>query len=341
MSSPGTGWLPALDGVRALAVLAVVAFHVDPALVPSGSLGVEVFFVLSGFLITRLLLAEHARTGTVRLRGFYARRLRRLVPALVLLVLAQTVVLGVHGRLSGAYAAAAARALSYTDDLFLGYGGTRGPFALTWSLSIEEQFYLLWPAALLALLARLRRSGRPGGRPLVPALARLVALAVAVHLLVAHAGTRDGWLTRVLATAPARWVGRRSYSCYLLHLLVLGELTWLRPLGVRLAAVTAVALLAADLGYRWVEQPFLRRRGSAGALDLPGLEAAGAHLELLDRPGGDLGAHRLDVGVPAATGPAVRAADAHAEAGPLGADVADGSHGGTLLNVWGTGRCSS
>jgi len=144
-------------------VLAVVAFHVDPALVPSGSLGVEVFFVLSGFLITRLLLAEHARTGTVRLRGFYARRLRRLMPALVLLVLAQTVVLGVHGRLSGAYAADAARALSYTDDLFLGYGGTRGPFALTWSLSIEEQFYLLWPAVLLALLARLRRSGRRGG----------------------------------------------------------------------------------------------------------------------------------------------------------------------------------
>jgi peptidoglycan/LPS O-acetylase OafA/YrhL len=176
VSSPGTGWLPALDGVRALAVLAVVAFHVDPALVPSGSLGVE-----------------HARTGTVPLRGFYARRLRRLMPALVLLVLAQTVVLGVHGRLSGAYAADAARALSYTDDLFLGYGGTRGPFALTRSLSIEEQFYLLWPAVLLALLARLRRSGRPGGRPLVPALARLVALAVAVHLLVA-------------ATVPAGWV---------------------------------------------------------------------------------------------------------------------------------------
>ncbi len=171
MSSPGTGWLPALDGVRALAVLAVVAFHVDPALVPSGSLGVEV----------------------VRLRSFYARRLRRLTPALVLLVLAQTVVLGVHGRLSGAYAADAARALSYTDDLFLGYGGTRGPFALTWSLSIEEQFYLLWPAVLLALLARLRRSGRRGDRPLVPALARLVALAVAVHLLFA-------------ATVPAGWV---------------------------------------------------------------------------------------------------------------------------------------
>jgi len=176
VSSPGTGWLPALDGVRALAVLAVVAFHVDPALVPSGSLG-----------------AEHARTGTVRLPSFYARRLRRLMPALVLLVLAQTVVLRVHGRLSGAYAADAARALSYTDDLFLGYGGSRGPFALTWSLSIEEQFYLLWPAVLLALLARLRRSGRRGGRPLVPALARLVALAVAVHLLVA-------------VTVPAGWV---------------------------------------------------------------------------------------------------------------------------------------
>lgn len=227
MSSAGTGWLPALDGLRALAVLAVVAFHVDPALVPSGSLGVEVFFVLSGFLITRLLLAEHARTGTVRLRSFYARRLRRLMPALVLLVLAQTVVLGVHGRLGGAYAADAARALSYTDDLFLGYGGTRGPFALTWSLSIEEQFYLLWPAVLLALLARFRRSGRRGGRPLVPALARLVALAVAVHLLVA-------------ATVPAGWVPNFLPSSRLDALLAGALLGGGDPHGAAAAAVLGV-----------------------------------------------------------------------------------------------------
>ena len=72
---------PALDGLRALAVLAVVGFHVVPAQVPSGTLGVEVFFVLSGFLITRLLLAEHRRTGGVRLGAFWVRRTRRLAPA--------------------------------------------------------------------------------------------------------------------------------------------------------------------------------------------------------------------------------------------------------------------
>jgi len=295
VSSPGTGWLPALDGVRALAVLAVVAFHVDPALVPSGSLGVE-----------------HARTGTVPLRGFYARRLRRLMPALVLLVLAQTVVLGVHGRLSGAYAADAARALSYTDDLFLGYGGTRGPFALTWSLSIEEQFYLLWPAVLLALLARLRRSGRPGGRPLVPALARLVALAVAVHLLVA-ATVPAGWVPNflpssrldallagaLLAAGTRTAQQRQRVSAYLpapvaalalagLGVCVLLPASWFRGWGLLVSVPFAAAVIA---------RGHARRLAHPGAGDRPGQVGRPSVLQLLSAA--PAGAGGVDVGAAA------------------------------------------
>src|SRR5262245_34218586 len=77
---------PALDGVRAVAVLAVLLFHGGAAFLPGGFLGVDAFFVLSGFLITSLLLAEHARTGRIRLGAFWGRRARRLLPALLVVV---------------------------------------------------------------------------------------------------------------------------------------------------------------------------------------------------------------------------------------------------------------
>ena len=76
-------YIPALDGIRTLAVAAVVLYHLNPSLVPGGMQGVTVFFVLSGYLITRLLLSEHKGTGRIDLKGFWQRRLRRLVPAIV------------------------------------------------------------------------------------------------------------------------------------------------------------------------------------------------------------------------------------------------------------------
>jgi peptidoglycan/LPS O-acetylase OafA/YrhL len=78
--------LAGLDGLRAIAVIAVVAFHLLPNAIPGGGLGVDVFFVISGFLITGLLLAEREKTGRIRLRSFWARRARRLLPALAILV---------------------------------------------------------------------------------------------------------------------------------------------------------------------------------------------------------------------------------------------------------------
>src|SRR5688572_9338868 len=88
MGSGGLRYLPAVDGLRAVAVGAVVAFHLAPGAVPGGFLGVDTFFVVSGYLITSLLLAEHAADGGIALRAFWGRRARRLLPALLLLLVA-------------------------------------------------------------------------------------------------------------------------------------------------------------------------------------------------------------------------------------------------------------
>jgi peptidoglycan/LPS O-acetylase OafA/YrhL len=152
-----------LDGMRGVAVAAVVAYHVGlyrHQLVPGGWAGVDVFFVLSGFLITRILLTELSQSGRIDLRDFYYRRVIRLAPALLLLLLVLSCV---------ALTLAEQRAIDFTNiALALGYamnwsrafewfprwGGFLGH---TWSLSVEEQFYLVWPVTLL-LLARTRKA---------------------------------------------------------------------------------------------------------------------------------------------------------------------------------------
>ncbi|HEX8509194.1 MAG TPA: acyltransferase [Propionibacteriaceae bacterium] len=141
------------DGLRALAVLIVFVHHLDPDRLPGGVLGVTLFFSLSGFLITRLLLSEHQRLGGINLRRFYLRRLLRLMPALVAMVavtLVASVFVGNGETLGDAWPA-----LTYLSDFVFplrdSWGGVYGH---TWSLSVEEQFYLIWPAVLVVGLAR-------------------------------------------------------------------------------------------------------------------------------------------------------------------------------------------
>jgi peptidoglycan/LPS O-acetylase OafA/YrhL len=147
---------PELDGIRAIAVIGVIVAHVSNERFGNGYVGVELFFILSGYLITALLLAEHQRKGTINFRHFYARRALRLLPALyacvavwaVLGVLARPEARGEHylGVLAGAtYISNWVRALSTH---------TLGPTGYLWSLAVEEQFYFFWPPLVAFFLRK-------------------------------------------------------------------------------------------------------------------------------------------------------------------------------------------
>lgn len=158
LSGTLTTRMPWLDGLRALAVAAVLAFHSGATRATGGSVGVDVFFVLSGFLITLLLVREHRSSGRLHLGRFYARRALRLWPALVLLLLAGLVYAALAKHPVGTHdlATTVPGALFYVSD-FQAATGHLPLFGLTehtWSLSIEEHFYLLWPLLLGVMLAR-------------------------------------------------------------------------------------------------------------------------------------------------------------------------------------------
>jgi peptidoglycan/LPS O-acetylase OafA/YrhL len=145
--------IPALDGLRGLACLAVVGFHAFGTVFRGGQLGVDVFFVLSGFLITNILLQDLDTYGAIRFKHFYIRRARRLLPALVgTVTLAGIIWLIFGGR--GVFSNCALAALGYYSNWVICYYGytSMGSLQHTWSLAVEEQFYLIWPAMLLLLV---------------------------------------------------------------------------------------------------------------------------------------------------------------------------------------------
>ena len=156
-------YFPALDGLRGLAVLIVLVAHATPVYV-SGAAGVDVFFVLSGFLITGILADERSRTGAVRLVNFFVRRFLRLMPALWLSVCAVAVGDWALGRLDDERKVEMFWAVTYCMNWVLAFdAGEPWVMAHTWSLAIEEQFYLVWPFALLVLhKLRVGDGGRAG-----------------------------------------------------------------------------------------------------------------------------------------------------------------------------------
>ncbi len=193
----GQRYMPGLDGLRALAVLAVIAYHEQLGWAPGGLLGVGVFFTLSGYLITDLLLGQWARSGGLNLGDFWLRRARRLLPALFVMLAVVTAWVTVVSpsrlaSLRGAVAAAATYSSNwfyiYTHNSYFARFAPPGPLDHLWSLAVEEQFYLVWPWLLL-LGVYVVRGRRPNAvRWLaLPTLVLAAASAVAM-LMLYHPG---------------------------------------------------------------------------------------------------------------------------------------------------------
>src|SRR5215217_7817632 len=188
------GFRPDVEGMRAVAVLSVLLDHAGVRVAGGGFAGVDVFFVLSGYLITGLLWAELARTGTIRFAEFYARRVRRLLPAAALVLVvtaaaaavllpplrARTALADVLA--AGLYAANYRFALQRTD--YFSADAPPSPVQHYWSLGVEEQFYLLWPVLLAVAALGLRRgAGASRGRGVATlALVGAGSLALCVQL---------------------------------------------------------------------------------------------------------------------------------------------------------------
>src|SRR5881227_998909 len=186
----GRSYVPALDGIRAIAVLLVIAYHVGIRWAPGGMLGVGVFFTLSGYLITDLLLARWDRHGSLGLATFWLHRARRLLPAAFVLLVAVSIWVA----LFDASALAAVRRQVISAALYVANWSTIAqhgsyfsrfaaplPLDHLWSLAIEEQFYLLWPWLLLAGVTLVRGRAKLALLSLAGALGSAIAMGALHH----------------------------------------------------------------------------------------------------------------------------------------------------------------
>ena len=214
---------PELDGLRALAITSVMGFHFVTPLMSGGSLGVDVFFVLSGWLITSILASEAEGAGRIDYGAFLLRRARRLLPALTVLLVAYV---SLAPLLFPQFASRrwldAASAAFYLTNLRETFWPAESPLSHTWSLAIEEQFYILWPLALLGLLRLPRRS--------------------AAQLLI------GAWTALSLARVACLhlWQGPAAYYFTPLHAtgLLLGAALALHPVATSLGRVALAILVA-------------------------------------------------------------------------------------------------
>lgn len=188
VAAPAHSFLPHVQGLRAVAVLAVVVFHVWPGALPGGFAGVDVFFVISGLLITSHLAREIETTGTVRLAAFWARRARRLLPAALVVLAFCAVVIATPWFVPVSEAPSRLKeivaSIFYVENWYLvatsaNYLGHSGDPSLSqhyWSLSVEEQFYVVWPLLLIGAVVLARRVARARGRMLIVTVGLTTAL---------------------------------------------------------------------------------------------------------------------------------------------------------------------
>jgi peptidoglycan/LPS O-acetylase OafA/YrhL len=276
---------PGLDGIRALAVLVVIGFHEGASGLRGGFLGVDIFFVLSGFLITDLLIAGYDRAGRLNLADFWTRRARRLLPALaVMLVVVTAAAAVIEPAQEASLRLALLAAATYTSNWYqilhhvsyfaaISQAAAPPPFDHLWSLAIEEQFYLVWPLIVLCVIVRLdARRARvicaltgaavsalvmviqytPGGDP------SAVYYGTDTHAsaLLIGAALALAWPLRRLAAIPAAHTVRLDMA----GIAGLVVLAWavghfsggdpvVYPVGLLLAALAAAGLIAAAAGH--------------------------------------------------------------------------------------------
>ncbi|MDE3228102.1 MAG: acyltransferase [Acidobacteriota bacterium] len=192
MATPrGIRYIPAIDGLRAVAVIAVMLYHLGFKWIPGGFLGVDLFFVISGYVITRLLLDSIQRSGGLDLRAFYVARIRRLLPPLVFMIITTTIVVGLWApdtmrRFLGDTPFALFGGMNWWlvfrhTDYFEAIG--RPPLLQhTWSLGVEAQFYLLWPLILLLVLKYFGKNKIPGAALLIAAFSGIALLFVSLQV---------------------------------------------------------------------------------------------------------------------------------------------------------------
>ena len=195
MSNKKTRYLPSIDSLRALAVLAVIIYHIDVNYLPGGFLGVDLFFVLSGYLISSLIIKEYKKTGTLNLYNFYMRRARRLLPAvyfmitvcLVFMVLFNGVLLrkshldAVFGYIYSSNWWYIFHKLDYFDSF-----GAQSPFKHLWSLAIEEQFYMFFPLIFLIFNRQKKEEGQSSSlnKNFLYIVLGLILISLVTHILL-------------------------------------------------------------------------------------------------------------------------------------------------------------
>lgn len=212
---PKSRYIPALDGLRTLAVVAVVLYHLNLTWAQGGLLGVTIFFVLSGYLITRLLINEIAKTGRIDLKSFWIRRIRRLFPAVVTVVVVTCALCTVfnHVMLTKMRPDILPSLLFFNNwwqilhnVSYFNALGDPSPLTHFWSLAIEEQFYLIWPPLLLAMVSM--HTSKPNTRRVVLGLAAVSAVAMMVLYNPATDPSRVyyGTDTRVFSLLLGAWM---------------------------------------------------------------------------------------------------------------------------------------